>query len=244
VLNGFWYSDIASHAHSMQRVLGASKLDTSSAAIASRTVDVANATAHKHRMAAVQTLVSGGGGGGKSAKMAAIATTKSLRQSNPMAAFLMSASEAVYLACLLAALSLQMAVIGLVLPRSLALVSSLVHTAFLCALSCFDYRWSLEGWSLKHRLRAFERRWAYFLGFGLPMAFVSVALPYFVAVGIYALLFPVMVLLAMVARPHRTHSMARLPFFGIVDGMLLRTLVGCCRTRKTASPPPITRKVA
>jgi hypothetical protein len=302
----------------MQRALGANKLDRSSAKLASRAVDVASKVPPK-----LLHLAS------SSSNSSTMLKNSQQQSSNPMAAILMSASEAIYLACLLAALSVQMMLLGLVLPRALAFVSNFVHTAFLCALSCFDYRWSLEGLSLHYRLRTFERRWAYFLGFGLPMALPSVILPYFVAVGIYALLFPfqvggtcatlackrlahfplsprkicwwlleqpgitrrwrrglgrgyferlfflsplvrgrdfsfpsgyfcvnngcpfflscsfvMQVLLAMVARPQRAKSMVQLPFFGLVDGLLLRTLVGCCRSRKVVVAAEANEKVA
>jgi len=164
VLNGFWYTDVANHAHNMQLAIDGGTV---------------SASTKKTKMAAASASTNN--------------KTRALHQANPLATFLVAASEAIYLASLLAALSLQMLLISLVLPQPLVFCSNLVHTAFLCSLSCFDYRWSLEGWTLEYRLRAFERRWAYFLGFGLPAALLSVALPYFVAVGVYALAFPILV---------------------------------------------------
>jgi hypothetical protein len=76
--------------------------------------------------------------------------------------------------------------------------------AFLCYMSwsfslyAFDYKWALRGWNAAARFDRLERHWAFFLGFGAPCTLATVFLPsYFISYGIYALLFPLFVLLAI-----------------------------------------------
>jgi hypothetical protein len=88
-------------------------------------------------------------------------------------------------------------------------------------------------WSLEKRISFFERRWSYFLGFGLPVAIVSVRYPFFVrcarcrtcafvsivrvfhpagpaarSSGLYSLIFPMLIVLSVVARPPAPSSSA------------------------------------
>eukprot|EP01047_Picozoa_sp_COSAG01_P044086 COSAG01_NODE_3962_length_5492_cov_71.874281_2_plen_189_part_00 len=41
---------------------------------------------------------------------------------------------------------------------------------WLYSLYCFEYRWSLRGWSLQRQLRTVEAHWAFFGGFGTPVS--------------------------------------------------------------------------
>jgi len=54
-------------------------------------------------------------------------------------------------------------------------------------------------------LKYFERHWAYFLGFGLPAVTLSLLFPKFISLGLFALAFPVFIILAIIARP-TTHA--------------------------------------
>mmetsp|Transcript_4326 Transcript_4326/g.6866 ORF Transcript_4326/g.6866 Transcript_4326/m.6866 type:complete len:145 (+) Transcript_4326:556-990(+) len=76
-----------------------------------------------------------------------------------------------------------------------------MHVCWLYALYSFDYRWDKQGGQLLSRLHYFEERWAYFLGFGFPLAVVTTWSPSLVAYGLYALTAPVFIMLAITANP-------------------------------------------
>jgi len=78
---------------------------------------------------------------------------------------------------------------------------STIHLCWIYSLYSFEYKWALEGWSLEKRLVFFETRWAYFAGFGLPAALLSILFPRFISAGIFAFTFPLFIILAIVAHP-------------------------------------------
>ncbi|TYZ62536.1 hypothetical protein PybrP1_012718 [[Pythium] brassicae (nom. inval.)] len=80
-------------------------------------------------------------------------------------------------------------------------VASFIHLSWLYSLYCFEYKWSLAGWSLEKRLAHLEQNWAYFAGFGSPFTLATFFVPNFVSKGIFALLFPVFLLLAIACDP-------------------------------------------
>lgn len=74
-----------------------------------------------------------------------------------------------------------------------------------------SYKWSIAGYSVEQRKAAFVGDWAFFLGFGLiskcfgvklsvfvvagaPLTLLSSYLPFFVSYGIFALIFPLVLL--------------------------------------------------
>ncbi|KAL0585849.1 hypothetical protein ABG067_004383 [Albugo candida] len=74
---------------------------------------------------------------------------------------------------------------------------SFIHLSWLYALYCFEYKWSLAGWTLERKLMHLEKNWAYFAGFGSPFTLATFFVPNFVSKGVFALLFPVFLLLAI-----------------------------------------------
>ncbi|DBA02885.1 TPA: LOW QUALITY PROTEIN: hypothetical protein N0F65_005912, partial [Lagenidium giganteum] len=93
---------------------------------------------------------------------------------------------------------------------------SFIHLSWLYSLYCYEYKWSLAGWSLERRLTHLERNWAYFAGFGSPFTLATFFVPNFVSKGIFALLFPVFLLQAIVCDPTAASTRAadqRLPMF-------------------------------
>jgi etoposide-induced 2.4 mRNA len=77
----------------------------------------------------------------------------------------------------------------------------MLHMCWLYSLYSFEYSWIHMGWSLDRRLAFFERNWAYFLGFGFPSAVLTYIFPGFYSKGIFAVIFPIFILLAIEADP-------------------------------------------
>ena len=80
-------------------------------------------------------------------------------------------------------------------------VLGFVHLCWLHSLYSFEYKWSGQGWRLEVRLHYFERRWAYFLGFGAPAAALTAFTPRLIGAAIFAATFPLLIILAVTARP-------------------------------------------
>lgn len=98
-------------------------------------------------------------------------------------------SDEMYRAILVAFFLLQ-TVLSYLIPV-IGPATSFIHLSWLYSLYCFEYKWSLAGWSLERRLAHLEQNWAYFAGFGSPFTLATFFVPNFVSKGIFALLFPV-----------------------------------------------------
>jgi etoposide-induced 2.4 mRNA len=128
------------------------------------------------------------------------------------------------------------------IPYTGQILSTAMMT-WLCSLYSFEYKWSLEGWPLEAKLRFFELNWAYMAGFGLPAALVNWYFPQFVNYGIYALVFPIFIMMAIIAKPpdnsptsHTPSRYVRLPVFRLskwISTMVLRVV---CRYQRRERP--------
>eukprot|EP00160_Parvularia_atlantis_P000452 Unigene10369_Nuclearia_a/m.31685 Unigene10369_Nuclearia_a/g.31685 ORF Unigene10369_Nuclearia_a/g.31685 Unigene10369_Nuclearia_a/m.31685 type:complete len:142 (-) Unigene10369_Nuclearia_a:66-491(-) len=78
---------------------------------------------------------------------------------------------------------------------------SFVFISWLYAFYCFEYKWINKGWDLETRLDYFEHHWAYLAGFGAPFAMFTIYFPQFVSGGVFALLFPMYIIMAMATTP-------------------------------------------
>ncbi|TPX58496.1 hypothetical protein PhCBS80983_g03074 [Powellomyces hirtus] len=65
----------------------------------------------------------------------------------------------------------------------------------------FEYRWANKGWSLQQRVDHFESHWAYYIGFGLPVTALTFFFPQFISQGLFALLFPMYIIMSNRAHP-------------------------------------------
>ncbi|KAF0690197.1 Aste57867_18388 [Aphanomyces stellatus] len=122
---------------------------------------------------------------------------------------------------------------------------SFVHLSWLYALYCFEYKWSLHGWSIEKRLAFMEKHWAYFAGFGCPFTLATYFVPNFVSKGIFALLFPLFLLLATVCDPSAERETTKLPLFGPSRWLtlqLVRRLSSFTGIKQRAQPPSTQRK--
>jgi len=109
-------------------------------------------------------------------------------------------SDGIYRSILLLVFLLQMNLLGS-LPSFIGPIVSLCLTSWLYAFYAFDYVWTYKNYNTQQRLNYFERHWAYMLGFGAPNALTSYFFPFFINAGVWAMLFPIFIVLAMMANP-------------------------------------------
>ncbi|KAF8968370.1 etoposide-induced protein 2.4-domain-containing protein [Flammula alnicola] len=84
------------------------------------------------------------------------------------------------------------------------LVGPTAGFTFLCwvdAYYCFEFVWIARGLSLSRRIRYLEERWAYYFAFGLPSAALCTWGSGLANAALFALVFPVYIIMAMHARP-------------------------------------------
>jgi etoposide-induced 2.4 mRNA len=113
------------------------------------------------------------------------------------------ARDEIYRSALILVLSVQSWACLFFLPFPLAQILALVQTSWTLAFYAYDYGWTLAGWPLEKRLRFFQERWVFMLGFGLPLGVLALALPLWSGFVVYALVFPVMMILALITPPTR-----------------------------------------
>jgi etoposide-induced 2.4 mRNA len=114
-------------------------------------------------------------------------------------------------------------------------IISFLLVSWLYAFYSFDYIWISQHLSLTDRLRYFEERWTYFAGFGMPSALLTFCFPLFIGGGLYALVFPVFILVSSVARPESGPPLVRrLPIFGLSRRLNL-WLIQLLRSRLSSS---------
>lgn len=77
----------------------------------------------------------------------------------------------------------------------------IIHLSCYYALYSYDYKWSMSKLSLLNRLGNFELYWLYYVGYGLPLTTITCIFPQFFNTGIFALLFPIFAILAIIAKP-------------------------------------------
>lgn len=79
-----------------------------------------------------------------------------------------------------------------------------MELAFLCwvdAYYCFEFVWIARNMALARRVRYLEERWAYFFAFGLPASLLCTCGTGLANGAIFALVFPMYIIMAMRARP-------------------------------------------
>lgn len=108
---------------------------------------------------------------------------------------------------------------------------SLIWTSWAIAFYAYDLVWALRGWDLQKRLRVFQRHWVFMLGFGFPSALATFLLPQFLGYGVYALAFPVSIILAITSTPKQhtpstifPKSLRMFVFAEYINLMFLRVL--------------------
>lgn len=114
-----------------------------------------------------------------------------------------------------------------------------VHLSWYYALYAYDYRFSLQHTPLNARLETFETHWSYYCGFGLPSAVLTLVFPKFFNAGVFALTFPVFLILAIIAPPiestnkqHQQSDVPTLPLFKLSKAVNYRLLTAANKRHK------------
>ncbi|KAG7160282.1 etoposide-induced protein 2.4 homolog isoform X2 [Homarus americanus] len=116
----------------------------------------------------------------------------------------------------------------------IGVILSGVHMCMLNALYAFEYRWFNMGWELYKRLSFIEENWPYFMGFGLPLAIITMYPSSVYTSGcLFALLFPVFIISANEADPVLNPNGYQMQLFSVVVGVSNRII----QTLVTRRPP-------
>ncbi|CAG8651569.1 4644_t:CDS:2, partial [Ambispora leptoticha] len=97
-------------------------------------------------------------------------------------------------------------------PRALRVMADEIYRALLfmnylmVATIVFEYKWINQGWSLEQRIGYFEERWSYFAGFGFMFTVITFFVDQFLSAGVFALLFPLYIIMANNALPMPRHN--------------------------------------
>ncbi|CAG8614111.1 10982_t:CDS:2 [Funneliformis mosseae] len=86
----------------------------------------------------------------------------------------------------------------------LPIVGPIISFIFFCwiyAYYSFEYKWINRGWKLEQRIQYFEEKWAYFAGFGFTFTVLTFFIDQFLSAGVFALFFPLYIIMANNARP-------------------------------------------
>lgn len=114
---------------------------------------------------------------------------------------------------------------------------SCVHLCLLNSLYAFEYRWYNMGFELYKRLSFIEENWPYFLGFGMPLTFITMYTPSLYVSGcLFAVLFPVFIISANEADPVVNPTGCSLQLFSLVvwlSNKIIQSLV----TKSTPQTP-------
>ncbi|KAL9643367.1 hypothetical protein ABK040_014820 [Willaertia magna] len=110
-----------------------------------------------------------------------------------------SLTDAVHRSLIFLLLIIQASVISII-PLFGTLVSFILYS-WIYAFYSFEYVWSYKGYSLRKRIQYFEERCGYMFAFGSLNALISNYFPFFLSAGVWAMIFPIFIVLAMLAKP-------------------------------------------
>ena len=120
---------------------------------------------------------------------------------------------------------------------TISMIASFVHYCWLYSFWAFNPRWKLEGLTVVQRLKKIECDWSYYFGYGVPLALFTTWNSFFYNIAIYALLFPLLVMVATTANtattstPMKGSIVPHIPIFRLSHAGF-NVLIGCCKTKK------------
>jgi hypothetical protein len=115
----------------------------------------------------------------------------------------------------------------------IGMLVSFVHYCWLYSFWAFNPRWKLEGLTVVQRLKKIECDWAFYFGFGVPLGLLTTWNSFFVNIAIYALGFPLLVMLATTATtspnliPMKGSILPHIPIFRLSHGVFHLLISGC-----------------
>ncbi|XP_017772193.1 PREDICTED: etoposide-induced protein 2.4 homolog isoform X2 [Nicrophorus vespilloides] len=142
---------------------------------------------------------------------------------------------------------LQATIVELIPLYIVGKILGLVHMCLLYSLYTFEYKWFNMGWELHRRLSFIETNWPYFIGFGLPLAFVTQMSSSWVINGcIFALLFPWFIVSGNEANPVTNSSQYPLhlfsPVIALSNALFNKTIGTRFQKRKVNNTPTHVRR--
>ena len=74
-----------------------------------------------------------------------------------------------------------------------------LHLSLLHGWTAFEYKWYPMGYDIKKRIHLIETRWAYFFGFGCPLALTATSFETITSGCLFSVLFPMSILASHLA---------------------------------------------
>ncbi|XP_077512677.1 etoposide-induced protein 2.4 homolog [Amblyomma americanum] len=98
---------------------------------------------------------------------------------------------------------LQSHLLSMLAPGVLGSFVSTVHLSLLYSFSAFEYVWFSRGWAPHRRVSFVEDNWPYFVGFGMPLAFVtSLSGSLCIRRILFSIAFPLLFMSSLAATPN------------------------------------------
>lgn len=117
-------------------------------------------------------------------------------------------SELLYGIVLIVAYTVQLFVVDYFIPiQSISTIVSVIMFSWSVSWTVFEYRFIYESKDLFQRTRYFERRWLYFLGYGLPFSIVYYLLSWQLQLIVYPYAITLLSLRAILAEPQKSPNL-------------------------------------
>jgi etoposide-induced 2.4 mRNA len=115
---------------------------------------------------------------------------------------------------LIMALYLVFMTVFALVPYSEAAIIGLMSWVY--SFYCFEYRWMFEGKTINKEIKKIEFNAVYYLGFGLPFALITYSFPGLMGNGVWAVLFPIFSVTAILSQPPEKPTV-EIPVFRYVN---------------------------
>jgi len=96
---------------------------------------------------------------------------------------------------------IQSTLLSLMFRPYVGMISDIIHSSFMYAFFAFTYKWGTDQIDFMHIMGFFDKHFAYFCGFGFCFTITTRIFPGMMSNGVYALSFPILLLLSIKAAP-------------------------------------------